>query len=785
MKSNSQTQLSPRLYLGDVDGDKSDEFIEVDGRHLYVFRANSQLNPVLEHVFALPDKRLIIGDFVSSGREHGKDQICAILSDGSLQAFAISDDLKSLCWWFTQPNFIGDDEHSIVGDFDGDGADDLLVYKPSTGALSMYTKLGTGVFGEMPYFSLGNLSGFNLVNKQISAGEFGQASGRKDIIVVDKIGGQIIRFDSVTDVAGNKTFWWAFTTKTNLFGESDQVCVANVSGCALDGIIIRDFNTGLYSIYNASFDRDSLQSSLDTTVGQLSLKPRAGNIVAAKVRDNAFRLEPGGESRDDILFFDESTGELICADARFDAIQSKFTYWWSYSLNLLFEPNISTSCLPWAIILCRFKGLPGDPAIEKFFREIFTPGSGGMVEYWHDASLGSVDISTSRIFGWIELDLERKDAGGVYRSTLIDAAIAAARRDGLEPVNGFHSQIAVFTHNWSKDGAPPGVDWSDPVWGPFWIDGSSANGRVSSPPREHNGTFLAHEMGHGFGFSHDVGADLTSEYGDRNCIMSAMIVNDFIHPPWNVEFGPSMSFPQLMLKNWMYQRRVLRVSSNWTDDASGVNFLLASINDRTANANLGVVLPNSTISKWDYYLEFMAPTGWNKGINSKLVIRRLTPGGASAYLGKINLPTMMTDPANEWNEPSGNIHFKVERIQADGRVMKVTATKSSSCPVTTACMASRGLGDDCEELKTLRLFRDTYVSKLPEGKKLIDEYYEVAPQLVNNINHTENAHQVYEMIYQKYIWPITSHLLNQEYEKALLLSQQAVKSLKRDFLITN
>ncbi|MEJ7681315.1 MAG: hypothetical protein WKG06_26390 [Segetibacter sp.] len=98
-----------------------------------------------------------------------------------------------------------------------------------------------------------------------------------------------------------------------------------------------------------------------------------GNIVAAKVRDNIFRLEPGGQLRDDILFFDEYSGELICTDARFDAAESKYTYWWSYSSNLLFEPNISTSSMPWAILLCRFKGLPGDPDIEKFFREIFTP----------------------------------------------------------------------------------------------------------------------------------------------------------------------------------------------------------------------------------------------------------------------------------------------------------------------------------------------------------------------------------------------------------------------------
>ena len=43
---------------------------------------------------------------------------------------------------------------------------------------------------------------------------------------------------------------------------------------------------------------------------------------------------------------------------------------------------------PWAVILCRFKGSAPNPALEdpiaKFYREAFTPGSGGLVEYWRD-----------------------------------------------------------------------------------------------------------------------------------------------------------------------------------------------------------------------------------------------------------------------------------------------------------------------------------------------------------------------------------------------------------------
>jgi hypothetical protein len=676
MKSNSQIQLSPRLYLGDVDGDKVDEIIQVDGRHIYVFKPTFDFIPVLEYVFPFPVRRLIIGDFTNYGREYGREQIGAILSDGSLQVFAISDDLKSLWWWFTQPNFVGDDEQAIVGDFDGDGADDLLVYKPATGGIRLYSRMETGFFAPMPNFSLGNLAGVNLINKQLLAGDFGQALNRKDILVVDYQGGQIMRFDSVTDSAGTKTFWWAFTTRGRIFQPDDQVRVTNVNGAGRDGVIIRNFNTGQYSFYQAEYVNGYLGTITDVEAGQLPVRPRAGKIVATKVRHPAFRGEPGGLRRDDVLFFDENTGELICTDARFDPSRSRLTYWWSFSSNLLFEPNITASSRPWAIILCRFKGLPGDANIEKLFRQLFTPGSGGLVEYWHDVSLGTLDISGSRILGWVELDMKREDAGGKRREVLIDAAIAAARRAGLDPTTGFHSQIAVLTHNWAKDGAPPGADYSDPVWGRYWIDGSSDGLRISSPPREHNGTFIAHEMGHGFGFNHDLAPDLVGEYGDPYCIMSAMRVRTFTHPAFNLAFGPAMSFPQLMLQNRVYPRRVHWENSNWVFNPAGVFFHLGPLSDRTANASLGVVLPQDSAASWSYYLEYMRPIGWNKGIgNPKLIIRRLGSGTA-AYLGEINVPATVGERA-EWTEPSGRVRFQAEKAQPDGRAIKVTAKKNT------------------------------------------------------------------------------------------------------------
>src|SRR5215475_8487534 len=62
---------------------------------------------------------------------------------------------------------------------------------------------------------------------------------------------------------------------------------------------------------------------------------------------------------------------------------------------------------PWAVILCRYKDQPQNPAAEQpikdFFRRAFSQGAGGMIDYWRDVSLGAIDLRDSVIFGWVVL----------------------------------------------------------------------------------------------------------------------------------------------------------------------------------------------------------------------------------------------------------------------------------------------------------------------------------------------------------------------------------------------
>ncbi len=82
---------------------------------------------------------------------------------------------------------------------------------------------------------------------------------------------------------------------------------------------------------------------------------------------------------------------------------------------------------------------------------------------------------------------------------------------------------------------------------------------------------------------------------------------------------------------------------------------------------------------------------------------------------------------------------------------RITAKKSGfkgGCFLTSACTEYMGKPDDCEELTKLRAFRDSYMKQSESGKKLVEEYYRIAPLIVEKINISEDKNKIYEDIYQ-------------------------------------
>lgn len=71
----------------------------------------------------------------------------------------------------------------------------------------------------------------------------------------------------------------------------------------------------------------------------------------------------------------------------------------------------------------------------------------------------------------------------------------------------------------------------------------------------------------------------------------------------------------------------------------------------------------------------------------------------------------------------------------------------SSCYLTSACVGYLGKPDDCYELTTLRTFRDGYLKTTEEGKAIVEQYYKIAPKIVEKIDASNKQKEYYEYIY--------------------------------------
>ena len=105
-----------------------------------------------------------------------------------------------------------------------------------------------------------------------------------------------------------------------------------------------------------------------------------------------------------------------------------------------------------------------------------------------------------------------------------------------------------------------------------------------------------------------------------------------------------------------------------------------------------------------------------------------------------------------------------------------------NCFITTAVCDNFGKADDCYELTMFRNFRDNWLVKQSDGKSLIDEYYEIAPKIVNKINQLTNANEIYNSIWINYLKPCLKFIENDDNQNCKALYIDMVKNLKEKFL---
>lgn len=83
----------------------------------------------------------------------------------------------------------------------------------------------------------------------------------------------------------------------------------------------------------------------------------------------------------------------------------------------------------------------------------------------------------------------------------------------------------------------------------------------------------------------------------------------------------------------------------------------------------------------------------------------------------------------------------------------VSGFRKGLCYITTAVCESQQKADDCYELSVLRGYRDHYLMKTDNGRELVEEYYEIAPILVQIIDMHKSSGEIYEEIYIDYLLP--------------------------------
>jgi len=94
------------------------------------------------------------------------------------------------------------------------------------------------------------------------------------------------------------------------------------------------------------------------------------------------------------------------------------------------------------------------------------------------------------------------------------------------------------------------------------------------------------------------------------------------------------------------------------------------------------------------------------------------------------------------------------------------SSSSKSCLVSSACVEAMSLSDNCFELNTLRKFRDSYLINIPNGNSEINNYYQIAPTIVNKIYQLQNPMEYLKITYHSLVLPCVRLIIEGKNEEA-------------------
>ena len=112
-----------------------------------------------------------------------------------------------------------------------------------------------------------------------------------------------------------------------------------------------------------------------------------------------------------------------------------------------------------------------------------------------------------------------------------------------------------------------------------------------------------------------------------------------------------------------------------------------------------------------------------------------------------------------------------------------SSSGTDGCYLTSACVMAKGLPDHCEELETLRVFRDEYLAGQPGGRAEIEQYYATAPRIVEAINRLPNHLEIWNRVYEEMVEPCIRMIHANQHEQAHQHYKSYASNLAQIYLI--